>query len=136
MTKLFSTLPEDLIEARVKGVAPWTKCVREDFHVSVFEDMFPVTKGHLLFIPEYATLGVIEDCFSDALREGAMRVESGEWEGFNVGLNIGEVAGQTVPWPHVHLIPRYKGDTPDPIGGVRRVVKGQGNYKGKGYKQP
>jgi len=53
-------------------------------------------------------------------------------EGFNVGMNCGEVAGQTIMYPHIHLIPRSKGDTIDPVGGVRNVIRGKGNYhKGK-----
>ena len=48
--------------------------------------------------------------------------------GFNVGVNIGAAAGQTVDHAHVHLIPRYKGDVPDPEEGVRNVIPGKGRY--------
>jgi diadenosine tetraphosphate (Ap4A) HIT family hydrolase len=74
-------------------------------------------------------VGVIEDCFADALRVGQAKVKNGEWDGFNIGLNWGEAAGQTVPYPHVHLIPRRKGDMEDPTGGVRHVIPEKGNYK-------
>ena len=47
----------------------------------------------------------------------------------NVGMNIGTDAGQTVMYPHVHMIPRRKGDCEDPTGGVRNVIPGKGNYK-------
>jgi diadenosine tetraphosphate (Ap4A) HIT family hydrolase len=56
-------------------------------------------------------------------------VFSGLWDGYNIGINIGEAAGQTVEWPHVHLIPRRKGDMKDPTGGVRHVIPCKGNYK-------
>lgn len=48
--------------------------------------------------------------------------------GFNVGMNCGEVAGQTVMHAHIHLIPRRRGDTPDPSGGVRGVIPGRRKY--------
>ena len=44
------------------------------------------------------------------------------------GINVGEAAGQTVAHLHVHVIPRYRGDVPDPRGGVRHVILGKGNY--------
>lgn len=49
-------------------------------------------------------------------------------EGYNIGVNIGAAAGQTVAHLHVHVIPRYAGDVPDPRGGVRHVIPGKGNY--------
>jgi superfamily II DNA or RNA helicase/diadenosine tetraphosphate (Ap4A) HIT family hydrolase len=49
-------------------------------------------------------------------------------EGWNIGINVGEVGGQTIDHLHVHLIPRYAGDVPDPRGGVRHVIPGLGNY--------
>jgi len=52
-----------------------------------------------------------------------------KWEAFNVGINNGEAAGQSVMWPHVHMIPRRKGDTPHPKGGVRHVIPYKGNYE-------
>jgi diadenosine tetraphosphate (Ap4A) HIT family hydrolase len=49
-------------------------------------------------------------------------------QGFNIGVNCGEVAGQTVFHAHIHIIPRYAGDVPSPRGGVRNVIPGKGNY--------
>ncbi|MDP6670752.1 MAG: HIT domain-containing protein, partial [archaeon] len=49
-------------------------------------------------------------------------------DAFNVGLNDGKAAGQTVFHLHIHLIPRYFGDVPDPVGGVRNVIPEKGNY--------
>ena len=129
MIRQLPNLPTSLDEAHIQGKAPWTNKVQEDFHIAVFKDAYPVTEGHLLFVPQYATVSLIEDCFSDALTEGLRKVEAGEWESFNIGLNFGTAAGQTVPWPHVHLIPRKTGDCKDPVGGVRKVIDGKGNYK-------
>ncbi len=109
--------------------APWTELVEEDYHVKVFEDKYPVTPGHLLFVPKYNTLAVLMDCFEAAVEDGMRRVKEGQWDGFNVGLNYGSAAGQTVEWPHVHLIPRRKGDMEDPTGGVRHVIPERGNYR-------
>lgn len=109
--------------------APWTDIVDEDYHVKVFADKYPVTEGHLLFVPKYNTVAVLMDAFEDAVRDGMRMVEEGECDGFNVGFNYGPAAGQTVGWPHVHLIPRRKGDMEDPTGGVRHVIPEKGNYK-------
>ena len=49
-------------------------------------------------------------------------------DGYNVGSNAGEAAGQTVPHLHIHVIPRYNGDVEDPRGGIRHVIPGKGNY--------
>jgi diadenosine tetraphosphate (Ap4A) HIT family hydrolase len=49
-------------------------------------------------------------------------------DGYNVGFNAGEAAGQTVAHLHIHVIPRYKGDVEDPRGGIRHVIPGKGNY--------
>jgi diadenosine tetraphosphate (Ap4A) HIT family hydrolase len=54
----------------------------------------------------------------------------------NIGINMGEAAGQTVQYPHVHLIPRRAGDVEDPVGGVRGVIPGQANYRKSSYRQP
>jgi diadenosine tetraphosphate (Ap4A) HIT family hydrolase len=129
---------ETLKEAYAAGVAPWDLVVERltDYHVTVFEDRYPVTQGHLLFVPQYNTDGVITDCFDSAMREGRRMVQDGECDAFNIGINMGAAAGQTVMYPHVHLIPRRHGDCADPIGGVRGVIFGQANYKAAGYQQP
>lgn len=111
--------------------APWDQVLSEDYHVKVFEDRYPVTEGHLLFVPKFNTIGVLEDAFESAVRYGKKMVESGSWDGFNIGMNYGEAAGQTIRWPHIHVIPRRHGDVVDPVGGVRNVIPGKGNYKNK-----
>ena len=129
---------ETLDEAQAAGVAPWDLEVNRlsDFHVAVFQDRYPVAPGHLLFVPQYNTDVVISDCFETAMREGRRMVDAGECDAFNIGINMGKAAGQTVMYPHVHLIPRRLGDCADPVGGVRGVIVGQANYKAAGYQQP
>lgn len=128
----------DLEIAKDKGIAPWDQPddTLTDFHVAVFFDKYPVTKGHRLFVPVYNNDAIIKECFEYALRIGRKMVESRECQGFNVGLNIGKTAGQTVMYPHVHLIPRCEGDCDDPTGGVRGVIQGQANYKSDSYQLP
>lgn len=124
----------DLEQAANDGIAPWDDIVTEltDYHVAVFRDKYPVTPGHLLFVPQYNTDAVIEECLRSALYHGRTLMYRGHCDGFNIGLNMGTSAGQTVMYPHVHLIPRKKGDCQDPVGGVRNVIPGKGNYKKNG----
>ena len=109
--------------------APWDDTVRQDFHVAVFRDKYPCTPGHLLFVPKYNSVSILNQAFEDAVREGQKLIEQGRCDGFNIGLNYGEAAGQTVSWPHIHLIPRKAGDVEDPVGGVRHTIPGKGNYR-------
>jgi diadenosine tetraphosphate (Ap4A) HIT family hydrolase len=129
---------ETLTQAQETNAAPWDDRVEEwsDFHVVVFRDRYPVTPGHLLFVPQYNTDAVIMDCFNSAMFYGQRMVENGECDAFNIGINMGQAAGQTVMYPHVHLIPRRVGDCADPVGGVRGVIIGQANYKSDGYQLP
>lgn len=100
-----------------------------------YRDAFPVSKGHCLVIPRRhvgswfdATpderqdmLGLLDEARARIRRDHAP-------DAFNIGINDGAAAGQTVPHLHIHLIPRYAGDVPDPRGGVRWVIPGQANY--------
>jgi diadenosine tetraphosphate (Ap4A) HIT family hydrolase len=128
----------DLEQAMQDKIAPWNLEVSEltDFHVAVFQDQYPVTYGHLLFVPRFNTAGVIQDCFESAMAEGNRMVAAGECDAFNVGMNSGAAAGQTVMYPHIHLIPRRTGDCTDPVGGVRGVIPGQANYHSEVYQLP
>ncbi len=100
-------------------------------------DAFPVTPLHTLVIPKrhvrgYFELGRSELNTCHRLVEQEKRsIEQADAsvEGFNVGINDGKVAGQTIFHCHIHLIPRRKGDTVDPTGGVRHVMPGKGFYQ-------
>lgn len=125
-----------LQEAKTNGVAPWNDLYMDLDDVKVYRDRYPVTQGHLLFVPEHDNMDTITEAFRKALVRGTDMVRQGECDAFNIGINIGEAAGQTVMYPHVHLIPRRKGDVADPVGGVRGVIPGQANYRREGYQQP
>lgn len=118
-----------LVEAQSKGIVPWTEQTLDLGTVKVFADRFPVTIGHRLFVPARNHPDDLADCFHQAIRYGKTLIDNGACEGFNVGMNWGPAAGQTVMYPHVHCIPRRAGDTEDPTGGIRNVIPGQGNYR-------
>ena len=116
--------------AKQEGRAPWTDVQLETKEFVVYNDGFPVTPGHALIVPRESNLQNLLRCFNYAMQMGNANVEGegNEITGFNVGINVGSSAGQTVMYPHVHLIFRRNGDTEDPPGGVRNVIPGSGNY--------
>jgi len=124
----------DLDIAHQNGVAPWDTLVQETTEYRVFLDRFPVTQGHLLFVPKTNDPVGIKKCFSDAFDLGQHLVQEKQCDGFNIGINCGREAGQTVMYPHIHLIPRRNGDCDDPVGGVRGVIPGQANYRKDTYR--
>ena len=98
-------------------------------------DGFPVNEGHALIIPKRHTANYFDlsleeqkDCVELLNRVKGIVQEKYNPDGFNVGININEAAGQTVPHVHIHLIPRYVGDVEEPRGGVRGVVPGKRIY--------
>lgn len=98
-------------------------------------DAYPVSPGHALLIPRRHVASWFDMTpderkeIADALgivRETIARTHGPD--GFNIGVNVGPAAGQTVGHVHVHVIPRYTGDMGDPRGGVRHVLPGRGFY--------
>lgn len=88
--------------------------------LAVWADKFPCTPGHTLFIPKKDDVKHIQITYGCAYDWAKQQVEAGEWDGFNIGQNIGLAAGQTILWPHIHVIPRHTGDSEDK-GGIRRA---------------
>ena len=129
-------LKTHLQQAQEQGVAPWDDIVQELPNLVIYRDRYPVTPGHLLFVPRMVNVSDIGAAMSVALSWGEALKQQGDCDGFNVGINMGASAGQTVMYPHVHLILRRSGDCEDPVGGVRGVIAGQSNYKKPGYKTP
>ena len=122
---------DTLEKAQESGRAPWTDVEINTKEFVVFNDGFPVTEGHMLIVPKVSDQETITKCFKFAISMGNDNVVSDKTTitGFNIGLNIGKSEGQTVMYPHVHLIFRRDGDCPDPVGGVRNVIPGKGNYR-------
>jgi len=98
-------------------------------------DAFPLNPGHTLVIPrrhEAAFFDLREAEQTDVWNLVTVMVDrlarDVAPDGFNVGINVGEAAGQTVPHAHVHVIPRHNGDVDDPRGGVRWVIPDRADY--------
>jgi diadenosine tetraphosphate (Ap4A) HIT family hydrolase len=108
---------------------PWTEKVYETEDYVVFKDGFPVTEGHLLFVPKVNMIDNLVLCWKAAHEWAERWIIEGYCDGYNIGQNIGTAAGQTVMYPHIHLIPRRHGDMTDPRGGVRHVIPEKGNYR-------
>ena len=114
---IFCNIEEDLI-------------VHEYKHFYVIRDAFPVTPLHSLVITKRHVVSYFQ-CSKKELDEIPMILDTQKTElkilddtitGFNIGMNIGENAGQTIFHCHIHIIPRRQGDTPNPKGGVRGVI--------------
>jgi diadenosine tetraphosphate (Ap4A) HIT family hydrolase len=103
----------------------------------VIRDLYPVSPGHTLIIP-WRHVGSFFELTADergsllGLLEAAKRELDDAYrpDGYNIGINDGPAAGQTVPHLHIHLIPRYQGDQPDPRGGVRWIFPDKAKYWG------
>ena len=118
----FCTLPPDrLLATRATAIA--------------IRDAFPVSPGHTLIIPRRHVASFFD--ITDAERADLLALLSSARHdldrefhpaGYNIGINDGAAAGQTVPHLHIHLIPRYAGDQPDPRGGVRWVIPDKAAY--------
>lgn len=103
-------------------------------------DLYPVTPGHTLVIPRRlvanwfeatpAEHAAIMDLVVEVKRQLDAELRP---DGYNVGFNAGEAAGQTVMHLHVHVIPRFRGDMDDPRGGVRHVIPSKGNYRAQSW---
>jgi diadenosine tetraphosphate (Ap4A) HIT family hydrolase len=117
-----------LEEALFAKIAPWTDVIVDLDDVVVFKDKYPVTEGHWLFVPKEDTRLLQTQALIMAHDYGTKMVQSGDCDAFNVGMNCGIAAGQTVMYPHVHLIPRRRGDMNDPAGGVRHVIPEKAKY--------
>ena len=101
----------------------------------VVRDGFPISQGHTLVIPKrhvnsFFHLSTEERRDIMALLDSAKRKLDAEYhpDSYNLGINDGPAAGQTVPHVHVHLIPRYEGDRGDPRGGVRWIMPEKAKY--------
>ncbi|WP_437952510.1 RHS repeat-associated core domain-containing protein [Sorangium sp. So ce296] len=115
--------------------APESAWVASNALAFALRDRFPVSPGHTLVVPRR----LVPTWFDATADERAAIFELVDTvkrqldaelhpDGYNIGINAGEAAGQTVMHLHVHVIPRFRGDVDDPRGGVRHVIPGRGNY--------
>jgi len=101
----------------------------------VIRDGYPINEGHTLIIPKRHTGSFFEITDEErnallSLLDSAKSILDKELKpnSYNIGINDGEAAGQTVPHLHMHLIPRYEGDTDDPRGGIRWIIPEKAKY--------
>lgn len=109
--------------------SPHKDVVLENNLAFAIYDRYPVSKGHLLIIPKrhvssyYETTAEERLAILGLLDEGWVLLQAKyNPDGYNIGINIGEAAGQTIWHCHIHLIPRYAGDIEDPRGGIRGAI--------------
>jgi diadenosine tetraphosphate (Ap4A) HIT family hydrolase len=105
----------------------------------VIRDSYPISAGHSLIIPHrhvgsfFALDGVERENLLALLDWAkAQLVDTLQPDGWNIGINDGAAAGQTVPHLHIHLIPRFDGDLADPRGGVRWIIADKADYWSNG----
>lgn len=98
-------------------------------------DKYPVNPGHLLLIPFRHIASFFEATQEERLALLSLLDEAKVMldhlhrpDGYNIGVNVGDCAGQTVGHLHIHFMPRYKGDMPNPRGGVRGVIPAKQSY--------
>jgi diadenosine tetraphosphate (Ap4A) HIT family hydrolase len=130
----FELASENCIFCNTRG----EKLVVENALAQAVYDTYPVSPGHVLIIPRRhaVTIWDLSDgeygaCF-DLVRKSREILELRHRpDGFNVGVNCGVFAGQSVMHAHIHLIPRYRGDVLDPRGGVRNIIPHKAHYERK-----
>jgi len=112
-----------------------SRVILDNDHAIAIYDGYPVTPGHSLIIPKRHISSFFEatreeqTALLDLLAEVRERLlAEHNPDGFNIGINDGAAAGQTVMHLHIHLIPRYDGDMSDPRGGVRWIFPDKAAY--------
>lgn len=124
-------MPEECIFCARTGA----DLICENELAKAFYDQYPVNKGHVLIVPKRHVTGFFEATPEEiaALNELAFTVKEildarYSPDGYNIGINCGTAAGQTIFHLHMHIIPRYQGDVPDPRGGIRKLMKNMVPY--------
>ncbi len=114
---------------------PKTDWLHSSKHFFIVKDKYPVSEGHLLIVSkelrhDFFDLTAEEKAELPAIITQAQSLieKHHSPDGYNIGMNCGQAAGQTIFHFHCHVIPRYDGDMDDPRGGVRHSVKGKGYY--------
>ena len=116
------------------------KVIWEDKYFIAVYDKYPVSKGHVLLIPREHMASLfdlpLKTFISSFLALHSIKTILDKLhnpDGYNIGMNLGKAAGQTIDHLHIHIIPRYEKDIEDPTGGVRFVIPHKGNYKKPGF---
>jgi diadenosine tetraphosphate (Ap4A) HIT family hydrolase len=117
---------------------PEARIIDQNHSGLVIRDGFPISPGHTLILPKrhvgsFFEISSTEQADLLNLLDAAKTQIQSELnpDGFNIGINDGPAAGQTIPHLHIHLIPRFKGDREDPRGGVRWIMPDKADYWSK-----
>lgn len=111
------------------------RIIYEDDHAIAFYDRYPVSPGHALVMAKQVTASLYDlpPEIQTALWQAVATVrdllqQRHQPDAFNIGLNDGPAAGQTINHAHIHVMPRYRGDREDPRGGVRWIFPEKARY--------
>ena len=109
--------------------------IMENDHAFAIYDGFPVSEGHALVVPKKQVISIFDlevdeyyQCFDLVKKITILLKNKFKVEAFNIGINNGLDAGQTIAHAHIHIIPRYQGDLKDPRGGVRNILPDKSGY--------
>jgi diadenosine tetraphosphate (Ap4A) HIT family hydrolase len=109
--------------------------IYQNEHSILIRDTFPISPGHSLIIPKRHISSFFEikkkeqkSILKALIKAREIMINDLQPAGFNIGVNDGVVAGQTIPHLHIHLIPRFQGDVEDPKGGIRWILPEKANY--------
>lgn len=115
---------------------PKSKWLTSGSHFFIIHDKYPVSDGHLLIISKQLRRDFFDLTVEEQSELPEMITKAKELieqhhnpDGYNIGMNCGSAAGQTVFHFHCHVIPRYTKDVENPRGGVRNVIPGMGDYR-------
>ena len=100
----------DIEKALDNGSAPWKEIEYRTNSFWVFRDSTAPCKDYMCFVPTYKTMDCLFDAYRAAYKWGYEGVQTDKWQGFNIVQSVGNVAGQSVQYPHIHMIPRREGD--------------------------
>jgi len=127
-------------KAALKSDSPFCPIVRrrmllETRRCVAFLDKYPVSKGHALVVAKTVTASLFDlpaevqaQLWETVRRPRETLIKRFRPDGFNIGINDGPPAGQTVAHAHVHIIPRYLNDVADPRGGIRWIIPAKATY--------
>ena len=126
---------DNCVFCKLKKAIDKDRIIYEDSDWLAVLDNYPVSEGHTLLIPKrhcetFFDLSDVENQYFIATLNVVKGILDGRYnpDGYNIGMNCGEAAGQTVMHCHIHIIPRYKGDCENPRGGVRGVIPSKQQY--------
>lgn len=114
---------------------PETDWLYSSKHFFIVKDKYPVSEGHLLIVSKelrhdfFDLTSEEKEKLPAMIKQAKSLIEERQSpDGYNIGMNCGQVAGQTVFHFHCHVIPRFKGDVKNPRGGIRNVIPEKGDY--------